>query len=236
MKNRVEIVDQSIFLSQDRPKPDFKGVLDQYNDYQKLRRKYYWSGTLLLVAASLMGFLLYPDSNEDNQSNVNEFYAQVGPVQSNVTQAINSLSIPVLQENDAIGESRNYKKKKVVTEPLQEKEALFTEEVPSTPLLNASAKPLDGFVALYQYFDEKLQYPDSMLMDSVEGVVKVAFTISADSSISHIEVFESLGEAFDKEAVRLVNEMPKWTPAIKDNQPVSSSMIIPVRFKITRDE
>ncbi|QCK15752.1 energy transducer TonB [Mangrovivirga cuniculi] len=95
-----------------------------------------------------------------------------------------------------------------------------------------NAKPLNGVKHMYSYFEENLKYPEIALKDSIEGVVEVQFAIMPDSSITEIKVINSLGEAFDKEAIRLINEMPVWIPATSGGEPVRSEISIPFNFNI----
>ncbi|NMM47773.1 energy transducer TonB [Marinigracilibium pacificum] len=97
-----------------------------------------------------------------------------------------------------------------------------------------NAKPLYGNHELKRYFDQNLVYPPLALKDSIEGLVKIQFSINTDSTISNIIVVESLGEVFDDEAIRLIKNMPKWIPAMKDSQPVKSEVRIPFTFTIEK--
>ena len=62
----------------------------------------------------------------------------------------------------------------------------------------------------------------------------VSFFVEKDGSISNVEVIKSVHELLDKEALRVVNAMPKWKPGMEKGQPVRARFHIPVIFKICK--
>ncbi|WP_157243386.1 energy transducer TonB [Algoriphagus resistens] len=94
------------------------------------------------------------------------------------------------------------------------------------------AHPIDGFENLYAWFASNITYPEEHRKDKIEGYVKVSFRVNKDSSISEIKVTQSLGEAFDQEAVRLIEQMPKWAPATRNEIPISRTLVFPISFKV----
>jgi hypothetical protein len=52
--------------------------------------------------------------------------------------------------------------------------------------------------------------------------------------VEQIEVEQSLGEEFEKESVRLIENMPEWKPAKLDGNPVRSRISIPLTFQIQK--
>ena len=96
------------------------------------------------------------------------------------------------------------------------------------------AEPTDGYPALYNYFSKNLRYPLSAVGDSVEGVVTVAFIIDLSGKAKQIVVENSLGTEFDKEVVRLMENMPLWKPASYGGKPVQSKISLPITFNLVR--
>jgi TonB family protein len=96
------------------------------------------------------------------------------------------------------------------------------------------ATPVEGYDHLYRYFNEHLVYPPEALKDSVQGVLTVVFTINQEGKPEQIYVMNSLGALFEKEAVRLIESMPAWKPAVLNGQPVKSKMSLPLTFRINR--
>lgn len=96
------------------------------------------------------------------------------------------------------------------------------------------AEPVDGYPALYAFFDSNLSYPVAALQDSVEGVVDVVFVIDTAGKARNIEIRNSLGVLFDEEVVRLMEKMPLWRPASYNGKPVEGKMSLPLAFKLKR--
>lgn len=84
-----------------------------------------------------------------------------------------------------------------------------------------------GKEALFNYFKDNISYPD----DVEEGVVYVAFVVGSDGAIRDARVFKGVKESMDKEALELINNMPRWDPGLIDGKPVSSVYGLPIIFR-----
>ena len=110
------------------------------------------------------------------------------------------------------------------------KEEKETEE--QVDIMLEDAYPVAGFENLYSWFERNITYPEEHRKDAIEGYVKVSFLLARDSTISDIRINQSLGTAFDQEAIRLIDQMPKWAPAKRGGIPFSKRLILPIGFKI----
>jgi TonB family protein len=134
------------------------------------------------------------------------------------------------QKNTRKTESKGEKSVEVKERP---KPAAPAGEV---PVVYVQAEPEAGYPALYEYFAKELTYPATALKDSVQGVVSVAFTISKDGKPERIAIEQSLGAAFDEEAIRVIRNMPAWKPATYNGKPLASRMSVPLTFQITKNK
>ena len=107
------------------------------------------------------------------------------------------------------------------------------ETQPPRPVYT-QAEPVDGYPALYAYFERELRYPVVHPKDSAEGVVTVAFVIDLTGKATAIAIENSLGDAFDQEVRRLIQHMPLWRPATYDGNAVQSKVSLPITFSIQR--
>jgi TonB family protein len=80
-----------------------------------------------------------------------------------------------------------------------------------------------------------LKYPKQALVDGVEGQVSVSFLIDTDGNVSDPKIEKGVREDLDKEAVRVVGLMPRWTPAQKNNQPIAVRYTMNIIFNIAVD-
>jgi TonB family protein len=84
-----------------------------------------------------------------------------------------------------------------------------------------------GSGALRKYLDEEIRLPG----DAEEGKVFVAFIVADNGTIVDARVVRGVKKSMDEEALRLIKEMPKWDPAMRDGKPVYAVHGIPVTFK-----
>jgi periplasmic protein TonB len=91
-----------------------------------------------------------------------------------------------------------------------------------------------GFAALMKYLKESTIYPQVAREAGLEGIVHVNFTVDLDGTISRVKVLNHPAPAFEKEAIRVVKNMPKWKPGFDNGGPVRSTFTLPIRFKLKK--
>ena len=64
------------------------------------------------------------------------------------------------------------------------------------------------------------------------GVVFVRFVVEPDGSIDEVTVIRGVSEALDREAIRLIKEMPQWNPGLQKGRAVRVYYTIPIRFEL----
>jgi len=87
-----------------------------------------------------------------------------------------------------------------------------------------------GEAQLYDYIEQNLNYPKDAAKLNIQGKVLVNFVIEKDGSISNVRIFQGVHESLDNEAIRIVNNMPRWLPGKKDGQLVRSYFTLPINF------
>lgn len=87
-----------------------------------------------------------------------------------------------------------------------------------------------GTSALAQYLHDNVVYPSSANAKNVHGRVVVSFVVELDGSLSNVTVISPLDPDLDKEAIRLVQSMPRWVPGYNDDEPVRVRYRVPVLF------
>lgn len=90
-----------------------------------------------------------------------------------------------------------------------------------------------GYLAMVNYIRNNVTYPtDASIYTPKLGSVEVKFIIERDGSVSHAQVARSLDPLLDKEALRVINNMPKWNPGKHNGQAVRVSYNVPVSFRV----
>lgn len=91
-----------------------------------------------------------------------------------------------------------------------------------------------GTDACYKWLADHIQYPAEAQKDGIQGRVLVNFVVEQDGSITQAKAVRSPHESLTKEALRVVNAMPKWKPAQNGGKNVSSRFILPISFKLNQ--
>lgn len=89
---------------------------------------------------------------------------------------------------------------------------------------------------LSEYLKQSIQYPQQALEQGIEGHVTAQMVINKDSTISDVTIVHSSGnELLDQEAVRVIEQMPKWIPGKNGDQVVRCRYTLPMTFRIPLD-
>jgi len=94
--------------------------------------------------------------------------------------------------------------------------------------------PEIGNDAFAKYLKENLKYPEEARENNIHGSVVITVVVQEDGSLVNIEVKQSLGFGCDEEAIRLIKDGPTWVPGRKNNQNISQSVEITVRFEFVK--
>lgn len=92
-----------------------------------------------------------------------------------------------------------------------------------------------GHEAMQEYLLSAMRYPLEAKMNDEMGEVLIGFSVGIDGSIGGVRVLRSVSESLDKEAVRVVQSMPKWKPGSRNGKLVRAELSIPINFAIVRD-
>lgn len=89
-----------------------------------------------------------------------------------------------------------------------------------------------GPSAMFEYMSSNIKYPVDAEELKIQGRVIVTFIIERDGSVTNAQIATSAGESLDNEALRIVREMPKWTPGTQGGHPVRVKYTTPVTFRL----
>lgn len=170
------------------------------------------------------------------------------------SQKVENLSDKVEQESEAFSSVSDNPVVRAVDETarvaavkVQEEKAL--EEVSSMAMAKDTAETKSGkefpcipetfpqypggHVALFEYLSKNIKFPKSKENEDVKVRVVTTFTVEKDGSITDAKIVRSQGEAFDNEALRVINGMPKWIPGMQNGKAVSVKYTLPITFSTT---
>ena len=108
------------------------------------------------------------------------------------------------------------------------------EEVPDEifTIVENQPEPVGGMKAFYEYIADNLKYPPAARRNSIEGRVYLEFVVEKDGSLTDVKILKGIGGGCDEEAMRIIQNAPKWTPGKQRGRPVRVKMVIPIYFKL----
>ncbi len=164
--------------------------------------------------------MIVEDENFDKEKEVKdktevmENEAQAGVM--DITEGTNDLNKQIVREQVIAEEPKAPEPEKVYT-------MAMVEQKPEFP---------GGEAAMYKWLGDHITYPAQAAEEGVSGRVVVQFDISKTGTIENVKVVRGRHPALDKEATRLVRNMPKWQPGRNNGQPVKVTYTLPVTFKL----
>ena len=108
----------------------------------------------------------------------------------------------------------------VVTNP--EEILSYAEVMPEFP---------GGMPEMVKYLLENMIYPEEMKENGIEGRIFVQFVVTKTGSVEDITIARGI-DGLNREAIRLVKQMPNWKPGINNGKVVNVKMVIPIRFSL----
>ena len=134
--------------------------------------------------------------------------------------------VEISTEDDASqAQQEAYVPPAVVEEEEESEQQIFTvvETMPEFP---------GGMGALMQYLAKSIKYPVIAQENGIQGRVTCTFVINKDGSIVDAQVLRGIDPSLDKEALRVINAMPKWSPGKQRGKPVRVKYTVPVTFRL----
>jgi TonB family protein len=117
--------------------------------------------------------------------------------------------------------SKDKKMDSIMNLPADQKIFSAVEQEPS---------PAGGMSAFYNYITRNTSYPKSAKDQDIQGKVFLTFTVEKDGSLSNIKVLRGLSADIDAEAIRVLQNAPKWNPGMQNGRPVRVQYNVPISF------
>lgn len=117
----------------------------------------------------------------------------------------------------------DYQQEVAVVEEEEETQEVFfiVEEMPTFP---------GGDDALRKFIAQSVKYPVIAQENGIQGRVFVSFVVNSKGEVTNVKVARPFDPNLDKEAVRVVQSMPKWAPGKQRGKPVKVSYTVPINF------
>lgn len=125
---------------------------------------------------------------------------------------------------------------KIVIKPLPAPPGGNRDQVVETifDFVEVAPKFEGGESGLMKFLSESVKYPVVDAEQGVEGRVICTFVVEKDGSITDINVVRGVSPSIDREAVRVISGMPKWTPGYQNGNPVRVKFTLPIVFRLSK--
>jgi TonB family protein len=90
-----------------------------------------------------------------------------------------------------------------------------------------------GKQRLLNWMKENIQYPVEAQKEGIQGRVIITFVINKSGKAVEPLIIQSVDPLLDKEAIRLINSMPKWKPGEEKGEPVRVKFTMPINFRLS---
>lgn len=169
------------------------------------------------------------ETPDGNVADNNETISDGKPTNGNNNDGHSSPSQASSRPNKTTQNGQN-KPEPVRSEPLYKPQPVnrnsvydVVEQMPSFP---------GGISGLRTYLNQNIRYPAEAQETCAQGRVVVSFVVGKDGHISDVTVLRSVDPSLDKEAVRVIRNMPRWTPGKQGGEPVKVRYNVPVSFRL----
>ncbi len=116
--------------------------------------------------------------------------------------------------------------------PVKVEEEESAEEMQIFMVVESMPEYPGGEPALYKYLAENIKYPQMAKESGIQGRVFVTFVVEKDGRVTDVRVLRGIGGGCDEEAIRVVQNMPKWTPGKQRGKSVRVQYNLPVKFTL----
>ena len=91
-----------------------------------------------------------------------------------------------------------------------------------------------GMKGCMDFIQKEMRYPEEAKNAGIQGRVHLQFIIEKDGTPAQPRIVRSVHPLLDKEALRIIRQMPKWTPRKQDGRPQRVLYTIPIQFRLPK--
>jgi len=119
-----------------------------------------------------------------------------------------------------------------------------TQKSPGTGTLNGDPNGLSTtidrrpslrtaeYTSIQDYIKKNTKFPEFEKVLGHQGQVIVGVLVNPDGSLSEIHLSKGVSPAFNQEALRIINAMPRLDPGIHNGKPTKVYLRIPIDFQL----
>ena len=90
-----------------------------------------------------------------------------------------------------------------------------------------------GEHGLINFINQTREYPYHAYKNKIQGRVVCSVIVGTDGKVSNVRVIRGAAdESLNREAMRVISEMPRWTVGKVDGQAVPVRCVLPIAFRL----
>jgi len=132
--------------------------------------------------------------------------------------------------NDELAEKKN--DDVIPDEPIIKKDEFTGDEPVNFYVIEEKPEFPGGIEAINKWIVDNVKYPGIAKENGVTGKVFVQFVIDKNGKVTDVQILRGVDPYLDKEAMRVVSDMPSWTPGKQRGKAVKVSFQLPINFKL----
>ena len=146
---------------------------------------------------------------------------------------VNLEKFDIVKDDHKEKENEDKKEEKKVIVPDLKKFKVVEPEDPDENKKFTVVEKMPEFVgSLNMYLMENIKYPEDAKRIGAQGKVYVSFLVNKKGEIEDVEIIRGVNKWLDAEALRVVKNMPAWSPGKQRGKPVNVVYNLPINFKL----
>jgi TonB family protein len=97
----------------------------------------------------------------------------------------------------------------------------FSEEMPNFP---------GGEEMLIKFLQNNIHYPPHSKENGIQGTVVLSFVVNVIGEITDLKILKGVAPDINEESIRVVKQMPRWSPGLMDDEPVNVQYNLPISY------
>lgn len=89
-----------------------------------------------------------------------------------------------------------------------------------------------GQDSLFSFIAKNVEYPVAAQDKEIEGKVYIGFVVDETGTVTNARVLRGVDPDLDKEALRVINLLEKWTPGKEKGKAVKVEYTFPISFAL----
>ena len=104
--------------------------------------------------------------------------------------------------------------------------------ISSLDTIHVLDQPAQSDCNINSYIYLNIKYPRAARRNKTEGTVIVSFVVRPDGTLDNIEIIQSVSKEIDEAVLKVIKNMPRWTPASYRNNVFSTRLTLPIMFNL----